>query len=162
MRSKTCQFQYIFKHRNVELLLLFSIISPRYQRDSLEAYNSEFQAVIVRDLQDNTRKWNANMLLLFLGLNQELGSLTNGELNSKLHHTAVDPMHYQTKISVIHAIGDVAHYSDKIKLILTGFAQAASSFYDANGKVFESKALPFAYCTTKCTRSTLKACYIVL
>lgn len=102
------------------------------------------------------------MLLLLLGLNQELGSLTNGELNSKLHHTAVDPMHYQTKISVIHAIGDVAHYSDKIKLILTGFAQAASSFYDANGKVFESKALPFAYCTTKCTRSTLKACYIVL
>ena len=76
------------------MLLLFSIISPCDQRDSLEEYNSKFQAVIVRDLQDNTRKWNANMLLLFLGLNQDLGSLTNGELNSKPHHTAVDPMHY--------------------------------------------------------------------
>ena len=28
MRSKTCRFQYIFKRQNMELLLLFSIISP--------------------------------------------------------------------------------------------------------------------------------------
>ena len=28
MRSKTCRFQQIFKRRNTELLLLFSIISP--------------------------------------------------------------------------------------------------------------------------------------
>ena len=41
-----------------------------YQLNSLGRNNSEFQAVIVRDLQDNTRKLIVNMLLLFVGLKQ--------------------------------------------------------------------------------------------
>ena len=41
-----------------------------YQLNSSGRNNSEFQAVIVRDLQDNTRKLIVNMLLLFVGLKQ--------------------------------------------------------------------------------------------
>ena len=32
MRSKTCRFQQIFRYRNMELLLLFSIITPWFYR----------------------------------------------------------------------------------------------------------------------------------
>ena len=38
MRSKTCQFQQIFKGRNTELLLLFSIISPCSNADLFSLY----------------------------------------------------------------------------------------------------------------------------
>ena len=35
MRSKTCRFQYIFKYRNTELLLLFSLMTPLYDSPEL-------------------------------------------------------------------------------------------------------------------------------
>lgn len=123
-----------------------------YQLDSLEGNNSELQSVIVRDLQNNTRKLDANILLPFFGLKQELGNLVNWGLDIKLHHIEVDPVHYQTNILGIYAIGDIAHYSGKLKLILTGFAEAASSLHHAYGKVFDGKALHFEYSTTKYTQ----------
>ena len=46
MRSKTCQFQQIFKHRNTRLLPLFSIISPWQHQECLfniEVIHSESQ-----------------------------------------------------------------------------------------------------------------------
>ncbi|HJD63375.1 MAG TPA: NAD(P)/FAD-dependent oxidoreductase [Rickettsia endosymbiont of Degeeriella rufa] len=123
-----------------------------YQLDSLGGNNSELQSVIVRDLQNNTRKLDANILLPFFGLKQELGNLVNWGLDIKLHHIEVDPVHYQTNIPAIYAIGDVAHYSGKLKLILTGFAEAASSLHHAYSKVFDGKALHFEYSTTKYTQ----------
>ncbi|HJD61826.1 MAG TPA: NAD(P)/FAD-dependent oxidoreductase [Rickettsia endosymbiont of Columbicola hoogstraali] len=123
-----------------------------YQLDSLGGNNSELQSVIVRDLQNNTRKLDANILLPFFGLKQELGNLVNWGLDIKLHHIEVDPVHYQTNIPAIYAIGDVAHYSGKLKLILTGFAEAASSLHHAYSKVFDGKALHFKYSTTKYTQ----------
>lgn len=120
-----------------------------YQLDSLEENNNELQAVIVRDLQNNTRKLNANILLPFFGLKQELGNLANWGLNVKLHHIEVDPVYHQTNVPDIYAIGDIAHYSGKLKLILTGFAEAASSLHHAYSKVFDGKALHFEYSTTK-------------
>jgi len=120
-----------------------------YQLDSLEGNNDELQTVIVRDLQNNTRKLDADILLPFFGLKQELGNLANWGLNVKLHHIEVDPVCYQTNIEGIYAIGDVAHYTGKLKLILTGFAEAASSLHHAYSKVFDGKALHFEYSTTK-------------
>ncbi|HJD56339.1 MAG TPA: NAD(P)/FAD-dependent oxidoreductase [Rickettsia endosymbiont of Pyrocoelia pectoralis] len=123
-----------------------------YQLDSLEGSNGELQTVGVKDLQNNTRELKANILLPFFGLKQELGALANWELDVKLHHIEVDPIHYQTNIPDIYAIGDIAHYQGKLKLILTGFAEAASSLHHAYGKVFDGKALHFEYSTTKYTR----------
>jgi len=123
-----------------------------YQLNSLDGNNNELQAVIVRDLQNNTRKLDASILLPFFGLKQELGELANWGLGVKLHHIEVDPVHYQTNIAGIYAIGDVAHYEGKLKLILTGFAEAASSLHHAYSKVFDGKALHFEYSTTKYTR----------
>ncbi|HJD60159.1 MAG TPA: NAD(P)/FAD-dependent oxidoreductase [Rickettsia endosymbiont of Omalisus fontisbellaquei] len=120
-----------------------------YQLNALDDNNGELQAVIVKDLQNNTRKLEANILLPFFGLKQDLGSLANWDLNVKLHHIEVDPSYYQTNIEGIYAIGDIAHYAGKLKLILTGFAEAASSLHHAYSKVFDGKALHFEYSTTK-------------
>ncbi|WP_347938826.1 NAD(P)/FAD-dependent oxidoreductase [Rickettsia oklahomensis] len=120
-----------------------------YQLNALDGNNGELQSVIVRDLQNNTHKLEANILLPFFGLKQDLGSLANWGLNVKLHHIEVDSSYYQTNMEGIYAIGDIAHYAGKLKLILTGFAEAASSIHHAYSRVFDGKALHFEYSTTK-------------
>jgi len=120
-----------------------------YQLSALDGNNGELQSIIVRDLQNNTHKLEATILLSFFGLKQDLGSLSDWGLNVKLHHIEVDPSCYQTNISGIYAIGDIAHYAGKLKLILTGFAEAANSLHHAYSKVFDGKALHFEYSTTK-------------
>ena len=57
------QLKKIVETGKIELVIV-------YQLNSSGRNNSEFQAVIVRDLQDNTRKLIVNMLLLFFGLKQ--------------------------------------------------------------------------------------------
>ena len=57
------QLKKIVETGKIELVIV-------YQLNSSGRNNSEFQAVIVRDLQDNTRKLIVNMLLLFVGLKQ--------------------------------------------------------------------------------------------
>ncbi|AAU03972.1 NAD(P)/FAD-dependent oxidoreductase [Rickettsia typhi] len=120
-----------------------------YQLNNLDGHNNELQAVIVKDLQNNIRKLDANILLPFFGLKQDLGPLANWGLNVKLQHIEVDNYYYQTNIKGIYAIGDVAHYVGKLKLIITGFAEAAHSINHAYSRVFDGKALHFEYSTNK-------------
>jgi thioredoxin reductase (NADPH) len=49
----------------------------------------------------------------------------------------------------IFAIGDVASYPGKLKLILSGFAEAAMAAHAIHPLVFPGEALHFEYSTTK-------------
>jgi thioredoxin reductase (NADPH) len=49
----------------------------------------------------------------------------------------------------IYAIGDIATYPGKLKLILTGFAEAAQAAHAIYPLVHPDKALHFEYSTTK-------------
>lgn len=120
-----------------------------YQLDSLIGTNNDLESVVVRDLDGNKRQIPADILLPFFGLAQELGPIANWGLNLQNHHVLVDPSYYETNISGIYAIGDIASYPGKLKLILTGFAEAASSLHHAYSRVFDGKALHFQYSTTK-------------
>lgn len=120
-----------------------------YQLDHLLGENGNLQSVVVKDFAGNTRTLPANILLPFFGLTQELGPIKNWGLNLKANYIIVDPTTYETNIPGIYAIGDIASYLGKLKLILTGFAEAATSLHHAYNKVFEGKALHFEYSTTK-------------
>ncbi|WP_341764084.1 NAD(P)/FAD-dependent oxidoreductase [Candidatus Tisiphia endosymbiont of Beris chalybata] len=120
-----------------------------YQLDHLLGNDGKLDAVGVKDLEGNIRILPANILLPFFGLAQELGPIKNWGLNLKTNHILVDPQSLETNIPGIYAIGDIANYPGKLKLILTGFAEAASSLHHAYTKVFEGKALHFEYSTTK-------------
>lgn len=120
-----------------------------YQLDYLQGKDGILEKVGVKDLHSNTRLLTANILLPFFGLKQELGPISNWGLNVRLHHIEVEPPYFQTNIPNIYAIGDIAHYTGKLKLILTGFAEAASSLHHAYSRIFDGKALHFEYSTTK-------------
>lgn len=124
-----------------------------YQLSALKGINGELEEVVVSDLDGNKKSLQANILLPFFGLSQDLGPILNFGLNIKSHHIAVNYPYFETNISGIYAVGDVATYEGKLKLILTSFAESASALHHAYRRVFDGKALHFEYSTTKGIKS---------
>lgn len=121
-----------------------------YQLDSLVGVDGNLSEVVVADLDGNKKRLQADILLPFFGLAQKLGPLLEFGLDSKSNHIKVDLPYYETSRPGIYAVGDVATYEGKLKLILTSFAEAAGALHHAYKRVFDGKALHFEYSTTKC------------
>jgi len=124
------------------------IVTP-YQLDALEGEDGRLAAVTVRDLDGGTRRLEADQLLAFFGLAQSLGPIAGWGLALDHKLVKVDPATCATSVAGIHAIGDVASYPGKLKLILTGFAEAASAAHAIHPRVHPGEALHFEYSTTK-------------
>lgn len=120
-----------------------------YQFDKLIGEQGKLEAVELKDLDNNRKILEAEILLPFFGLAQELGPILEWNLSYKTNHIMVTPPYFETNKEGIYAIGDVATYPGKLKLILTGFAEAASCMHHAYSRVFDGKALHFEYSTTK-------------
>jgi len=120
-----------------------------YQLHALEGSGGALDAVVVADLAGKTRRLEADALLAFFGLSMALGPITRWGLALEHHHLAVDPATCQSSVAGIFAIGDVATYPGKLKLILSGFAEAALAAHAIFPLVHPGEALHFEYSTTK-------------
>ncbi|MGZ9052934.1 MAG: NAD(P)/FAD-dependent oxidoreductase [Rhodoplanes sp.] len=120
-----------------------------FQLYEVEGVNGELSAVIARDLDGNVRRLPADVLLPFFGLSQQLGPIAEWGLDLQRHHVAVDPATCATSRPGIFAIGDIVTYPGKLKLILTGFAEAATAAHAMFPLVHRGEALHFEYSTTK-------------
>ena len=120
-----------------------------YQLHALEGADGKLSAVIVADLDGKTKTLAADALLPFFGLSMDLGPIAEWGLALERHHLTVDPARCETSVSGIFAIGDVIHYPGKLKLILSGFAEAAIAAHAAHGRVYPGQALHFEYSTSK-------------
>jgi thioredoxin reductase (NADPH) len=79
----------------------------------------------------------------------ELGPIADWGLNLTHNHIAVTPATLESSVPGIFAIGDIATYEGKLKLILSGFAEAAQACHAAYKRVHPDQALHFEYSTTK-------------
>ena len=120
-----------------------------YQLAGLEGENGKLETVIVEDLDGNKRSIKADILLPFFGLSTELGAIANWGLGVETNHILVDQSTMMTNITGIYAIGDVATYKGKLKLILSGFAESATACHDAYSIVNDGKALHFEHSTSR-------------
>jgi thioredoxin reductase (NADPH) len=78
-----------------------------------------------------------------------LGPIANWGLNLDHNHIVVDPASGATSQPGIFAIGDIACYAGKLKLILSGFAEAAAAAHAIHPLVHPGEVLHFEYSTTK-------------
>jgi thioredoxin reductase (NADPH) len=124
------------------------LLTP-YQLAGLEGGNGELAAVIVADLAGRERRLEADCLLPFFGLATRLGPLAQWGLALDDNRIAVDPATCAASRPGIFAIGDIAAYPGKLKLILTGFAEAAVAAHAIHPLVHPGEALHFEYSTTK-------------
>ena len=120
-----------------------------FQLEGLEGNDGILQNVLVKDFDNNIKKLSADYLLPFFGLAMELGPIANWGLNLHKNHIEVDRSTMQTSQSGIYAVGDIASYKSKLKLILTGFAECASACHDIFKIVFPDQVYHFEYSTSK-------------
>ncbi len=120
-----------------------------YQLAGLEGENGQLSAVIVADLHGATRRLAADVLLPFYGLSMNLGPISGWGLDLDQHHVTVDPATCATSLPGVFAVGDIARYPGKLKLILSGFAEAAQAAHAIYPLVHPGEALHFEYSTTQ-------------
>jgi thioredoxin reductase (NADPH) len=120
-----------------------------YQLHALHGTDGTLAAVEVSSLDGPHRHLPADVLLAFFGLSMDLGPLADWGLALERHHVAVDPATCQTSLPGVFAIGDVATYPGKLKLILQGFSEAAMAAHAIHPLVHSDQALHFEYSTTK-------------
>src|ERR1700722_1782341 len=124
------------------------LVTP-YQLARLEGEAGRLTSVIVADLAGGERRLAADCLLPFFGLATDLGPLARWDLAFDDHRIVVDPATCATSRPGIFAIGDIAAYPGKLKLILSGFAEAAAAAHAIHPLVHPGEALHFEYSTTK-------------
>ncbi|CAH0190202.1 NAD(P)/FAD-dependent oxidoreductase [Roseomonas sp. CECT 9278] len=120
-----------------------------YQLHGLKGDGAKLDAVTLATLKGEQRDIPADHLLAFFGLSMELGPIAEWGLGLDRSHIAVQPATCATNIDGVFAIGDIATYPGKLKLILQGFSEAAMTAHAIHPRVFPGEALHFEYSTTK-------------
>lgn len=120
-----------------------------YQLAGLEGDGQRLSAVVVEDLDGGRRSLPADHLLPFFGLSMELGPIADWGLGLTRHHVAVEAVTGRTNLPAVFAVGDIAHYQGKLKLILTGFAEAAAAAHAIHPLVYPDTPLHFEYSTSR-------------
>jgi thioredoxin reductase (NADPH) len=120
-----------------------------YQLHGLVGSGGKLEAVEVATLDGAVKRLEADILLPFFGLAMDLGPIAQWGLNLDRNHIAVDPTSCATSAPGIFAIGDIAMYAGKLKLILCGFSEAAMTAHAIYPLVHPGEALHFEYSTSK-------------
>jgi len=124
------------------------MVTP-YQLHALEGDRKNLSAVIVADLEGTTRALQADVLLPFFGLAMELGPIAEWGLGIERNHITINPATAATSQPGIFAVGDIATYDHKLKLILTGFAEGAAAAHSARAYLKPNQDFGFEYSTSR-------------
>ena len=120
-----------------------------FQLAALEGADGQISAVVVRTLTGEERRLQADTLLPFFGLATNLGPIAEWGLKIDQNRIRIDPGTMESSRPGLYGIGDIALYPGKLKLILTGFAEAATAAHAAFSRVHPGETLHFEYSTTK-------------
>jgi thioredoxin reductase (NADPH) len=140
--ESVARMQALVKQGKIEMVV-------PYQLTGLEGDTDGLAAVSVATLEGEVRRIEADALLPFFGLAMNLGPIAGWGIELDHGHIKVAPATCATNRPGIFAIGDIASYPGKLKLILCGFSEAAMAAHAIYPLVHPGEALHFEYSTTK-------------
>jgi len=108
--------------------------------------DQQLRSIVIKTDNDNINKDLDYWIPLF-GLTPKLGPIANWSLNLNKNAIEVDTYDYSTNIEGIFAIGDINTYPGKLKLILSGFHEAALMSQSAFKYIFPDGKKSFKYTT---------------
>jgi len=114
---------------------------------SLEGENGQISAVNIKNA-DGEKSLPATRLMPFFGLTMKLGPVANWGLNLHENLINVDTEKFATSEEGIFAIGDINYYPGKLKLILSGFHEAALMAQAAKKIIHPDQKVVFQYTTS--------------
>lgn len=114
----------------------------------LNGLDGQLQSVAVSNKDTGDFTVECDTLLAFYGLTMKLGPIAEFGLNLHENLIPVDTEKFETKTPQIFSIGDINWYPGKLKLILSGFHEAALMSQQAFRYVYPDKKLRFQYTTS--------------
>ena len=120
-----------------------------YQLHGLDGSDGRLTGVDVATLDGDVRRLEADALLPFFGLSMNLGPIAEWGLDLERGSVKADPATCETSTSGIYAIGDIATYPGKLKLILSGFSEAALAAHAIYARLNPDTPLHWEHSTTK-------------
>ncbi|NBA88491.1 FAD-dependent oxidoreductase [Emticicia sp. CRIBPO] len=123
----------------IDLILQSNVLSLRGV-DHLEE-------LVVQGKDKISNTLNVDYFIPLFGLSPKLGPIADWGLNISRSAIEVDTLDYSTNVERIYAIGDINTYPGKLKLILTGFHEAAMMCQSAFKYVYPDQHLSFKYTT---------------
>ncbi|MCY3540529.1 MAG: NAD(P)/FAD-dependent oxidoreductase [Gammaproteobacteria bacterium] len=87
-------------------------------------------------------------LLVFFGLSPKLGPIADWGLEITKNQIETDTEKFETNIPGVYAVGDIANYPGKKKLILSGFHEAALVSFAIKKRLFPEEKAFLQYTTT--------------
>jgi thioredoxin reductase (NADPH) len=118
------------------------------QVTALEGENGQITAAHAKPDKGDPYKVECDALLPFFGLTMKLGPVANWGLKLEGEVIPVDTEAFETNVPGIFAIGDINTYPGKLKLILSGFHEAALMSQKASKYVNPEKRVIFQYTTS--------------
>ena len=114
----------------------------------LEGEGGDLSAVRLKTKDGSELSVPATRLLPFFGLTMKLGPVADWGLELNDNLIAVDTAKFESSVPGIFAIGDINYYPGKLKLILSGFHEAALMAQAAKKIVSPEERVIFQYTTS--------------
>lgn len=118
------------------------------QVSALEGDAPQLSSVRVKGADGAEVEIACDVMLPFFGLTMKLGPIADWGLNLHENLIPVDTEKFETSQPGLFAIGDINTYPGKLKLILSGFHEAALAAQRVHRLVFPEKRLVFQYTTS--------------
>lgn len=118
------------------------------QITELKGPDGKLEAASVKQADGTIVDIKCDALLPFFGLTMKLGPLAEWGINLDQNLITVDTEKFETSEPGIYAIGDINTYPGKLKLILSGFHEAALMAQSAIRRINPDKKVVFQYTTS--------------
>jgi thioredoxin reductase (NADPH) len=118
------------------------------QVSALEGGGGQLAAASIKGSDGAIARVEIDAMLPFFGLTMKLGPVADWGLVLEDELIPVDTAAFETSVPGLFAIGDINTYPGKLKLILSGFHEAALMAQKAYHYVYPDKKLVFQYTTS--------------
>ena len=118
------------------------------QVTELHGTDGMLSAVTVKGADGTLFEQPTEIMMPFFGLTMKLGPVADWGLELDENLIPVDTAKFETSEKGIFAVGDINTYPGKLKLILSGFHEAALMAQQAHKYVYPDKKLIFQYTTS--------------
>ena len=113
--------------------------------------NKDISEIKIKYDDDKTEKIKTDNILSFFGLIMKLGPIIEWGLGMDKKHISVNPNNFETNKKGIFAIGDICTYPGKLKLILSGFHEAALASVECFKRARPNEKYRFEFTTSSKT-----------
>ena len=122
-------------------------IKTPFQIDSINE-GKEIKFMKIKNDDEKTEKIETDIILGFFGLIMQLGPIAEWGLNMEKKTIKVNTENFQTNKPGIFAIGDICSYPGKLRLILSGFHEAALASVECFKRARPNETYRFQFTTS--------------